>query len=114
LSGNYEYLPLPTLALRVGVGAVPICYIECSPLVIVNASVAAVLFRGDHHLEIGAGIAIGITSDNDVRFLVPQIGYRYEAPEGGLIFRAMFTPMFRMNDLEDAAPFGGVSLGYGF
>lgn len=53
--------------------------------------------------------------------IVPRIGYRFQKPEGGLFFRAAYTPWIRFKNLEgddekvDFLPFGiGLSLGWSF
>jgi hypothetical protein len=53
--------------------------------------------------------------------IVPRIGYRYQKPEGGLFFRAAYTPWIKFNNIEGDGekvkflPFGiGLSLGWSF
>jgi hypothetical protein len=53
--------------------------------------------------------------------IVPRIGYRYQKPDGGLFFRAAYTPWIDFNKFEGAKhkvkffPFGiGLSLGWSF
>ena len=53
--------------------------------------------------------------------IVPRIGYRYQKPDGGLFFRAAYTPWIDFNNFEGAEhkvnffPFGiGLSLGWSF
>lgn len=40
-----------------------------------------------------------------------NIGYRYQPPEGGFVFRAGFTPVYSEGEIY---PFGGLSFGYAF
>ena len=39
------------------------------------------------------------------------VGYRYQAPDGGFVFRIDFTPIVAFGTF---LPFGGISAGYGF
>lgn len=74
--------------------------------------------QGNHHLELGLGFtpmylkssgihaSIGYTDANGVAqydefigytnefysFFTPKVGYRYQKPDGGIFFRATFTP----------------------
>lgn len=75
---------------------------------------------GNHHFEAGAG-ATWITGDSqdlydndddeELSNLVGTltIGYRYQKPARGFVFRAGFTPVF---DTGGVLPWGGVSFGY--
>ncbi len=114
-SANYEHRFIPELGLRVGLGVVPVCIFKCGTLVIVPFSMHAILMtEGRHHIELGAGATVVLIDDDDGRFAFPEIGYRYERPDGGFLFRAVFTPMFRINKVRDFLPWGGVSFGYGW
>jgi hypothetical protein len=53
--------------------------------------------------------------------IVPRIGYRFQKPDGGLFFRAAYTPWIIFNNIEGDEekvkflPFGiGLSLGWSF
>ena len=84
--------------------------------------------RGRHQADIGGGIVTGRkTRDSDFpgdsanfMSLVGIIGYRYQRPESGFVFRAGFTPFYGLGDEDDAypekgfLPSVGVSLGFGF
>jgi hypothetical protein len=122
-SFNYEYRPVWFLRLRAGAALLPMpgvggdndCLLDaCGELAMTIISAQGLLLRGDHHIEVGLGTSIGLTSDDDARFLTPLVGYRYEEPDGGFLFRASFTPLVRMNDFEDVLPWGGLSFGYSF
>jgi hypothetical protein len=84
--------------------------------------------RGRHQADIGGGIVTGRkTRDTDFpgesgsfTSVIGVIGYRYQRPEGGFVFRAGFTPFYGFGDEDDAYPQKGflssvgVSLGFGF
>ena len=73
----------------------------------------------NHHFEAGGGvlIAFGDTDDFDSRdgesntniAVTGLLGYRYQKPERGFMFRAGFTPIHYD---EDITPIAGVSFGY--
>lgn len=73
-----------------------------------------------HHLELGGGVTFSFGDrqdlfDNDdgeqfsTAVLTGIVGYRYQKPDGGFQFRAVFTPVAGAGDLE---PWAGVSFGY--
>jgi hypothetical protein len=74
---------------------------------------------GNHHFEAGGGVLIGFgdTDDFDSRdgesnkniAITGLLGYRYQKPERGFMFRAGFTPIHYD---EDITPIAGVSFGY--
>ncbi len=75
----------------------------------------------NHHLELGGGITIVAGDrqelfdygDDDEEFSTVSItgivGYRYQKPEGGFLFRAAFTPVAGGGYI---LPWAGVSFGY--
>jgi hypothetical protein len=114
-SVNYEHRFIPELGLRAGAGVVPLCIFDsCESFVVVPVSMYGIIGEGSHRLELGGGFTVTSLHDNDAQFAVPDIAYRYERREGGLQFRAAFTPMFRLRRLSEAFPWGGVSFGYGW
>jgi hypothetical protein len=72
----------------------------------------------NHHFEAGLGTVVvagngsGWASDLDENFSgavgTATIGYRYQKPSGGFVFRAGLTPMF---DSGTIAPWFGISFG---
>jgi len=76
---------------------------------------------GAHHFELGAGITVaagdtsGWASDIDEEFSTVvgtgTIGYRFQRPGRGFVFRAGLTPFF---DGDGITPWAGVSFGYGW
>jgi hypothetical protein len=113
-SFNYEYRPMPELGLRAGASVLYICIFSCTTFAIVPLSINGLVGEGRHHFEYGAGAALTTLQDRDAQFFFPEVGYRYENPSGGFLFRAMFTPLVRMRKPKDIVPWGGVSFGYGW
>lgn len=80
---------------------------------------------GKHHGDFGIGINGGIGPDsryfeNVTRshlFLVPRVSYRYQKPEGGVMFRAGITPFLTISSSEIDRFFSlyfGLSIGRSF
>ena len=77
--------------------------------------------QSKHHLELGGGFLLvsGETSDwasnvdDDFSTVIgtATVGYRYQRPGRGFVFRAGFTPLF---DTSEFLPWAGVSFGYGW
>jgi hypothetical protein len=93
----------------------------------VPLTVALVRGRGRHRLELGGGMTVGRrtrdtfdgSSGNFVSW-TGLVGYRYEKPNRGFLFRAGATPFYGFG-AEDVAypergffPSFGISLGYSF
>ena len=79
------------------------------------------LGQGNSHFETALGIGI-ITASADIEEIDEEfsgsdiygtatLGYRYQKPTGGVIFRAGFTPAFAGGNV---IPWVGVSVGYAF
>lgn len=81
---------------------------------------------GKNHFEIAGGMLFGTKLDltdlnnrNKILDLIVFVGYRYQPPVDGLVFRAGFTPFFSLdNDANypDSGyfPSAGISIGYHF
>jgi hypothetical protein len=82
--------------------------------------------KGNHHLESGGGVTLGsrrfsssFGDSERSRFvtLTGLIGYRYQKPGAGFVFRALFTPMYGLGDEDTAYPdpgfFPSVGLSFG-
>ncbi|HUG36679.1 MAG TPA: hypothetical protein VML54_07000 [Candidatus Limnocylindrales bacterium] len=87
---------------------------------------------GNHRAEVGAGFLVGrqtieaafsnASESSTIVNLTGALGYRYQRPHGGLVFRAGFTPFYSLSPSdEDTAypdkgffPSVGVSFGYAF
>jgi hypothetical protein len=93
--------------------------------------VNALVGKGKHHIETGLGLTpyiddkYGFVDRDGNRHLAKQgkkittmslirIGYRYQKTEGGLMFRAGFTPILFQGNNFDPVPFAGVSIGKSF
>lgn len=76
---------------------------------------------GNSHFETGLGVGIFTASANideidedfgaSDLYATATLGYRYQKPEGGVIFRAGFTPAYASGNF---IPWVGVSVGYAF
>jgi len=73
--------------------------------------------HSNHHFEGGLGLGVnksyGAVRKNNgfYRVLVSgRLGYRYQKPEGGLLFRAAFTPPLFVHYFYDNRPKGGWNL----
>jgi hypothetical protein len=126
LTANYEYRLSRQLAGRLGFSVVTS---ENSAgkneTVVLLPLMLNFLTRpeSNHHLELGGGILLALGDeldlfwedeiDEDFSRLVgtATIGYRYQKPGRGFVFRAGFTPLF---DSSGIAPWAGVSFGYGW
>jgi hypothetical protein len=69
--------------------------------------------RGSHHLESGGGVTLGSrrfsssfggSERSNFVTLTGLLGYRYQGPGRGFVFRASFTPMYGFGDDETAYP----------
>ncbi len=127
---NYDYRITTHFGLRAGVSrwSVPAIF------VLVNGSIGFTGFpitanylsgEGSSHLELGVGVVPVILTLNgeevffgsnvrDRKTLVMEtmtMGYRYQPPDGGIVFRIAFTPLMVF---DKVVPFGGISLGAAF
>jgi hypothetical protein len=123
-SVNYDRLFTDNFGGRLGLmylSEVDIFFVAAEDILIFPATLN--YFIGEKHkLELGAGVvfasvsntrAFGFKSDSDGSNIVgtATIGYRYQKPDGGFLFRVGFTPLFGSEGIE---PWGGISLGYSF
>jgi hypothetical protein len=77
--------------------------------------------RSNHHFEAGAGVTLLTASAEDLDDFeeagfdgiagTATLGYRYQRPQGGFVFRSGLTPFFGAGGVLVSA---GVSLGYSF
>lgn len=126
-SVNYERLVIGNLSARVGVSAIPgwFPWVEGDDgagLVMVPVLASVMFGPGNHHFEVGGGATFGNASVDigDLEgsehwvYGSGMIGYRYQRPEGGLVFRATMTPLFiEVLDIS-TLPMIGLSLGRSF
>lgn len=96
---SYERFLSEGTAIRFGIGL--------SPFV----TFSGFLGEGEHRFEIGGGFNLvdggGIRS-SPVLYSALRLGYRYQPMKGGFNFALAFTPILSL------APWGGISLGWGF
>ena len=130
---NYERLVRERVALRVGAGTWEgDDMFGAGTTSVTTVPVTVSILRGAdrHHLEAGGGILLGRKSfessfgepaeSTSVFALSGIIGYRYQQPGGGFLFRSTFTPLLGFGSDEDAYPDKGifpsvgVSFGWGF
>lgn len=94
---------------------------------LITPIIASYLFgQGSSKFEAGLGVALGYASVDGLDFGeegagvdesgagvigTGVLGYRYQRPDGGFVFRVGLTPLF---DDSGFAPWFGVSFGYGF
>jgi hypothetical protein len=90
-------------------------------------------FTGNHHPEIGVGISyiegveryysFGEARWNRALYGYASIGYRFQRPQGGMFFKALWHPLFQLREynpdpyfqIGEASPYWwGVSAGYFF
>jgi len=78
---------------------------------------------GKHHIEIGIGQVIITEMGHDIYgdarrewegLFSGRVGYRYQKPNGRLIIRAGFTPLYEYLDGHAFHPSGGLAVGYSF
>ncbi len=113
---NYDYTFLhnnkPKFNLGLGASLFPLLGWSSGVTYIPLLTAQANLLTGKekHFLETGVSFL----------YIVPaaRIGYRYQASEGGFLFRAAFTPFYVPSGVgigfSGFQPWGGVSLGYTF
>ncbi len=140
-SVNYERLllnvPEIKLGAEVGAGLYPSSSGIAAAWIPLHLNM--VLFRGQHHLELGSGVVLTteffqkkeFASFDPSYFLNFRLGYRYQTSNGRYIFRAAFSPFFEPHyrnnsdlfgssktSLKDITnrihPWGGIAFGYAF
>ena len=125
-SANYERRFTEKTSGRIGVSILPFEDDEgdTETVVLVPLMVNRISHpRANHHFEAGVGVVVagGETvdlsdyGDDDDTFSTAvgtaTIGYRYQRPDGGFVFRVGITPLF---DFETVLPWIGVSFGGNF
>ena len=76
---------------------------------------------GNSRLELGGGLLLGQSkrtgyeerTTSGFLSLTASIGYRYQRPRGGVLFRAGLTPFYSLDSREDAYPDAGLSASLG-
>jgi hypothetical protein len=130
-SVNYERFVLPKLSIRAGIGMFGLRENTTGDSIgVLAVPVTAQYFlgKGAHHLELGLGIFTGgMWSDlnsyekTETFGLIggtATVGYRYQRPGGGFLFRIAFTPLLGGNRFAPLGmplqPWGSIGAGYAF
>lgn len=69
--------------------------------------------KNRHHLEVGIGSNLYLSSNQSGTFIFPRIGYRYQKSEGGFFFRTSFTPIVDLGE-PLIVPWGSIGVGFSF
>ncbi|MEQ8277782.1 MAG: hypothetical protein RMA76_21130 [Deltaproteobacteria bacterium] len=84
------------------------------PPVLVGGSLFGLLFEGNHHLELGLSVGVFITDEN-IAMVAPSVGYRYQAPDGGILVRAgLYAANVPFFEERRFFPIPQASIGYAF
>lgn len=126
-SVNYERMVAAGLSARVGISLVPawIPFVGDDGgdggglLVMVPVQAGYVFGTGNHHLEVGAGATFGnaavdiggLEGKENWVFGTGTIGYRFQRPEAGSLFRLTITPLFI--EVLDVGMIPMIGLSYG-
>jgi len=112
---NYDYTLRITNGLNLAVGSgfaySPRSMADYQGYTFVIAPACNLLFGySSHHAETGLALLSWGTVEST--FLSARIGYRYQRPSGGFLFRIGYTPIF--DGYDGFMPWAGVSFGYTF
>lgn len=121
-SVNYDHRVTPHLSARVGFMGLGAADETVRGGVVAAPVMLNYLFgEGSSHFEVGVGLMFSAGAIDQVEPAKQEsfrgavgtgtLGYRYQRPQGGMIFRAGLTPFFNASGF---APSVGVSVGYGF
>lgn len=128
---NYERFFLPQVSVRAGLslfGLQENSTKDMQGVFAVPITGQYLVGRGAHHLELGLGFMTGVMwSDlnsyqkNESFGLIAAtatIGYRYQPPRRGFLFRVAFTPLYGGSRFEPlglpVTPWGSIGAGYAF
>ena len=130
---NYERLVRERVAFRVGAGSWTsddVFGAGETTITTLPVTVSLVTGRDRHFVELGGGILLGRKRfessfgdpgrSTSIFSLSGLLGYRYQQPGGGFLFRSGFTPLLGLGSEEDAypetqlMPSVGMSFGWGF
>lgn len=113
---NIDHLINRQISIRAGISVLPGIFS--------TGLVAPIMFnylagQETHFLELGIGAVVGgetTSTETGGIGMIPTmtIGYRQQPPNGGLLFRAGFTPFIIPSEINFFQPWGGISLGYTF
>lgn len=120
---NYERRINSNLYGRLGVANWTFAYETETTLTTIPVMIAYLWGEDKNHFEIAGGMLFGRKTEDDINHqildLIAFIGYRYQPPDNGLVFRVGFTPFFSLdNDANYPANIffasAGISIGYHF
>jgi hypothetical protein len=71
------------------------------------------LYGNKHHLELGVGLIYQLGTFTNGTF---RVGYRFQKPAGGFLFKVGFTPIYFPKGFfgSPILPWGGIAFGYAF
>ena len=105
---GFDYRPIQSLAVGVGLGAAPSLGREgWGAVPWANASF---LLGKEHQLEVGAGLSVWFLNDVDL-LPGPLVAYRYQSRQGGFFFRLSVNGLMTFNSREPIVPWPGLALG---
>ena len=111
---NAERRVSPHLALRIGAGYLGIDGTGDDALargdLYVPVMANLLVGRGAHRFEVGAGVVLVTAGPS---YPTSTVGYRYQRPEGGGVFRIGLMPS-ALPTVDAIVPLPGVSFGYAF
>lgn len=125
-SVNVDRRIVPAMGVRVGIGLIPlllgISIEDRATLTTIPVMAYFLTGPGRSHMELGAGATFTNAefkwdtfgdADESASVFIPTgtIGYRYQAPEGGRVFRATLTPVYLF---DEVIPWVGISYGRTF
>jgi hypothetical protein len=125
-SVNVDRRILPAMGVRVGISVVPlllgISIEDRATLTTIPVMAYFLTGPGRSHMELGAGATFTNAefkwetfgdTDESASVFIPTgtIGYRYQAPGGGRVFRATLTPVYLFDEI---IPWMGISYGRTF
>lgn len=120
---NYERRINSNLYGRLGVANWTFAYETETTLTTIPVMITYLWGEDKNHFEIAGGMLFGRKTEDDISHqildLIAFIGYRYQPPDNGLVFRVGFTPFFSLdNDANYPANIffasAGISIGYHF
>ena len=120
---NYERRINSNLYGRLGVANWTFAYETETTLTTIPVMITYLWGEDKNHFETAGGMLFGRKTEDDINHqildLIAFIGYRYQPPDNGLVFRVGFTPFFSLdNDANYPANIffasAGISIGYHF
>jgi hypothetical protein len=125
-SVNVDRRLLPAMGVRLGIGVVPlllgISLEDRATLTTIPMMAYFLTGPGNAHMEMGAGVTFTNgefkwdtfgDADESASAFIPTatLGYRYQAPGGGRVFRATLAPIYLFDEI---IPWVGISYGRTF